>query len=104
MAKDTGTQLVATNDAHYVEKEDSYVQRVLTCIATNTTLDDKNSMQFATDEFYLKSEDEMKALGFPQSAYDNTVKLRKSAMSASHSDILSCRFSRRKAMTTTKYT
>lgn len=75
MAKDTGTQLVATNDAHYVEKEDSYVQRVLTCIATNTTLDDKNSMQFATDEFYLKSEDEMKALGFPQSAYDNTVKI-----------------------------
>ena len=75
VAKDTGTQLVATNDAHYVEKEDSYVQRVLTCIATNTTLDDKNSMQFATDEFYLKSEDEMKALGFPQSAYDNTVKI-----------------------------
>ena len=36
---------------------------------------DKNSMQFATDEFYLKSEDEMKALGFPQSAYDNTVKI-----------------------------
>lgn len=48
---------------------------MLTCIATNTTLDDKNSMQFATDEFYLKSEDEMKALGFPQSAYDNTVKI-----------------------------
>lgn len=75
VARDTGTQLVATNDAHYVEKDDSYIQRVLTCIATNTTLNDKSDMQFPTDEFYLKSEDEMKALGFPQSAYDNTVKI-----------------------------
>ena len=75
VARDTGTQLVATNDAHYVEKDDSYIQRVLTCIATNTTLNDKSDMQFPTDEFYLKSEVEMKALGFPQSAYDNTVKI-----------------------------
>ena len=75
VARDTGTQLVATNDAHYVEKDDSYIQRLLTCIATNTTLNDKSDMQFPTDEFYLKTEDEMKALGFPQSAYDNTVKI-----------------------------
>lgn len=75
VARDTGTQLVATNDAHYVEKDDSYIQRLLTCIATNTTLNDKSNMQFPTDEFYLKTEDEMKALGFPQSAYDNTVKI-----------------------------
>ena len=75
VARDTGTQLVATNDAHYVGKDDSYIQRLLTCIATNTTLNDKSDMQFPTDEFYLKTEDEMKALGFPQSAYDNTVKI-----------------------------
>lgn len=75
VARDTDTPVVATNDAHYVEKDDSYIQRVLTCIATNTTLNDKSGMQFPTDEFYLKTEDEMKQLGFPQSAYDNTVKI-----------------------------
>lgn len=75
VARDTDTPLAATNDAHYVEKNDSYIQRVLTCIATNTTLDEKNDLQFPTDEFYLKTEEEMKSLGFPQSAYDNTVKI-----------------------------
>ena len=74
-AKETNTPLVATNDAHYCEKSDSYVQRVLTCIATNTTLSDDSGMQFPTDEFYLKSEDEMKLLGFPEQAYDNTAEI-----------------------------
>lgn len=74
-AKETDTQIVATNDAHYCEKSDSYVQRVLTCIATNTTLSDNSGMQFPTDEFYLKSEDEMKLLGFPEQAYDNTAEI-----------------------------
>ena len=74
-AKETDTQIVATNDAHYCEKSDSYVQRVLTCIATNTTLSDNSGMQFPTDEFYLKTEDEMKLLGFPEQAYDNTAEI-----------------------------
>ena len=74
-AKETDTQIVATNDAHYCEKSDSYVQRVLTCIATNTTLSDNSGMQFPTDEFYLKTEEEMKELSFPKQAYDNTAEI-----------------------------
>ena len=74
LAKDTNTPVVATNDAHYIEKEDSYVQRVLTCIQTGTTLSDENTLHFPTDEFYLKSEEEMVSL-FPPSAIENTVKI-----------------------------
>ncbi len=74
LAKKTNTPLVATNDAHYLKKEDSFVQRVLTCISTNTRLDDKSSLTFPTDEFYLKTEREMREL-FPPDAIDNTVKI-----------------------------
>ncbi len=74
LAKDTDTPVVATNDAHYIEKEDSYVQRVLTCIQTGTTLSDENALHFPTDEFYLKSEEEMSAL-FPPAAIENTVRI-----------------------------
>ncbi len=74
LSRDTDTPLVATNDAHYVTKEDSYIQRVLTCISTNTTLNDNNAMQFPTNEFYLKTEEEMGGL-FPHQAIENTVKI-----------------------------
>ncbi len=74
LAKETDTGVVATNDAHYIEKQDSYVQKVLTCISTNTTLNDNNALHFPTDEFYLKSEEEMSALFLPQ-AIENTVKI-----------------------------
>ena len=69
LAKDTNTPVVATNDAHYIEKEDSYVQKVLTCIQTGTTLSDENALHFPTDEFYLKSEEEMSVL-FPSAAIE----------------------------------
>lgn len=55
---------MATNDAHYLTREDSELQDVLLCIQTGKTLDDPNRMRFETQEFYLKSEDEMRAL-FP---------------------------------------
>jgi len=74
LAKDTNTPVVATNDAHYIEKEDSYVQKVLTCIQTGTTLSDENALHFPTDEFYLKSEEEMSVL-FPSAAIENTVRI-----------------------------
>ncbi|MCD6287804.1 MAG: DNA polymerase III subunit alpha, partial [Candidatus Hydrogenedentes bacterium] len=51
--------LVATNDAHYLKREDSYAHEVLLCIQTGTTLDDERRMRFETDEFYLRSPDEM---------------------------------------------
>ena len=74
--KDTGIPLVVTNDAHYIEKKDAYYQDVLMCIQMGKTVDDPNRMRFESQELYLKSEDEMRAL-FPdwQEAADNTVKI-----------------------------
>ena len=65
LSKETGIPLVATNDAHYLTKEDSRIQNVLLCIQLNKTVGEETGMGFETDEFYLKSEEEMRAL-FPQ--------------------------------------
>ncbi len=74
LSHELGIPPVCTNDAHYPRREDASVQRVLLCIQTATTLDDPSSMAFEGDEFYLKSEEEMRAL-FPQvpAAIDNTA-------------------------------
>ena len=76
LSRETGIPLVCTNDAHYLSKEDAETQRVLVCIQTATTVDEPSPMVFETDEFYLKSEQEMRAL-FPQlpEALDNTVEI-----------------------------
>ncbi|MBP0990723.1 MAG: DNA polymerase III subunit alpha [Oscillospiraceae bacterium] len=62
LSEETGIPLVATNDCHYISKEDSKVQKALICIQTGHTLDEDNDMEFLTDEFYMKSEDEMRTL------------------------------------------
>ena len=74
--RETGIPLVVTNDAHYLTREDAAVQDVLLCIQTGRTIQDPNRMRFETDEFYLKSEDEMAAL-FPEwpEAVANTVRI-----------------------------
>ncbi len=76
LSNETGIPLVATNDVHYVNKEDAYTQKILICIATNHTVDEENSLEFTSDNFYLKSEAEMRAL-FPHipSAIENTQKI-----------------------------
>ena len=76
ISKDTGIPLVATNDVHYIDKSDAYIQKVLICVATNKTVNDENVLEFQTDNFYLKTEDEMKAL-FPNvsEAIENTQKI-----------------------------
>ena len=73
IADEIGAGLVVTNDCHYIKKTDSQMHQILLCIQTNHTIDDDDKMEFATEEFYLKSEDEMRSL-FPQlkSAFDNT--------------------------------
>ena len=53
---------MATNDAHYVRQEDAEAQDVLLCIQTATTVDEENRMRFSNDQFYLKSEDEMRKI------------------------------------------
>ena len=76
LAGEIGVGLVATNDAHYIVKEDSRVQHLLVCIQTNHTIDEENEMEFPTEEFYLKSRDEMEQVfsAWPE-ALDNTVKI-----------------------------
>ena len=73
---ETGIPLVATNDAHYLTREDSAMQDTLICIQTGRLLEDENRMRFETNEFYLKSEDEMREL-FPNhpEAIENTHKI-----------------------------
>lgn len=67
LSRETGIPLVATNDVHYISKEDSEMQQVLICIQTNHTLGEDTGMEFQTQEFYLKSEQEMLSL-FPDYA------------------------------------
>lgn len=55
----TGIPMVATNDVHYVKREDAFVQDALLCIQTGKTLDDTARMRFSSQEFFLKSEQEM---------------------------------------------
>ena len=76
LARETGLPLVVTNDAHYLTREDSYIQDVLLCIQTGKTVEDPNRMRFETQEFYIKSEDEMRSL-FPNlsEAFENTQKI-----------------------------
>ena len=64
LADDIGVELVATNDVHYLNREDSEMQDVLMCIQMKKTLDDPKRMKFETQEFYFKSGDEMADL-FP---------------------------------------
>lgn len=76
LAKEVGVGLVATNDAHYLTREDSRMQHLLICIQTGKTINDEQSLEFPTEEFYIKSGDEMAALfeGVPE-AIENTVKI-----------------------------
>ena len=76
LSKELDIPLVVTNDCHYIEKEDSETHRILLCIQTNHTINDEDKMEFQTNEFYLKSEEEMRSLfkDLPQ-AYENTQKI-----------------------------
>ena len=74
--EETGIPFIATNDVHYVRQEDAEAQDVLMCIQTATTIDEENRMRFANDQFYLKSEEEMRRIfsNTPE-AIDNTAKI-----------------------------
>lgn len=74
--EETGIPFVATNDVHYVKREDAIPQDVLLCIQTARTVDDENRMRFPNDQFYLKSEQEMEYLfsDLPE-AIENTQKI-----------------------------
>lgn len=59
LAQEYDLKLVATNDLHYVRRQDAEAQDVLLCIQTTSTVDEPNRMRFPNDQFYLKSYEEM---------------------------------------------
>jgi DNA polymerase-3 subunit alpha len=60
LASETGAQVVATNDSHYLRRDDAFAHEVLLCIGMGKTLEDERRMRFYNDEFYVKSADEMR--------------------------------------------
>jgi DNA polymerase-3 subunit alpha len=76
LGEETGLRLVATNDSHYLSKDDAFAHEVLLCIGTGKTLGDEKRMKFYSDDFYVKSPDEMRRIfsGYGE-ALDNTGKI-----------------------------
>ena len=62
LARELDIPLVATNDSHYLTKEDSRMHHILICIQTGKTVEDDDILEFGSDEFYVKSTDEMYGL------------------------------------------
>ena len=76
MSKELQIPLAATNDVHYIKKEDYRAHDVLLCIQTGKTVDEKNRMRYPSDEFYLKSPEEMyEIFSYVPEALENTVKI-----------------------------
>lgn len=76
LSQELGIPLVATNDVHYVNREDAEMHDILLCIQTQAKRADEDRMRFPNDQFYLKSEEEMRSLfeDLPE-ACDNTMKI-----------------------------
>ncbi len=76
LSKDTGIELVATNDVHYTYQEDETPHDILLCLQTGKKLSDENRMRYEGGQYYVKSEEEMKKL-FPYAmeAVENTQKI-----------------------------
>ena len=76
LSREISVPLVATNDVHYMEREDAEMQDVVMCISMKTTLDNPDRLRMETSESYLKSPEEMKELfaNIPE-AIENTVKI-----------------------------
>ena len=76
ISREIGVGLVATNDSHYIEKEDAETHGILLCIQTGSNINEENKMEFQTNEFYLKTEEEMRAVfGDHPEALDNTQRI-----------------------------
>jgi len=82
ISRETGIPLVATNDVHYLKKEDALVHDILLCIQTGKTIDEEDRMKFPTNEFYLKSPEEMRSI-----FYDNLEALENTAWIADRCNV-----------------
>jgi DNA polymerase III subunit alpha len=73
LSRESGIPLVVTNDSHYLTKDDSRSHEIMLCIQTGKTMSDENRMRFSTEDFYLKSKEEMLTLfGDYEDALDRT--------------------------------
>ena len=76
LSRETGIPLVCTNDTHYLRQEDAKTQKILLCIQTNHTYKEDTGMDLGSEEFYLKSEDQMRELfGDVPEALENTARI-----------------------------
>ncbi len=76
MSKESGIELVATNDIHYINAEDAAAHDILLCIQTNKKVTDENRMRYEGGQYYMKSEEEMSRLfPFAPQALENTHKI-----------------------------
>jgi DNA polymerase-3 subunit alpha len=76
IAEETGLPLVATNDVHYIARHDAEAQDILLCIQTQKNIHDEDRMVMSSDEFYLKTPEEMySAFSYAPSACENTVQI-----------------------------
>ena len=76
LGKETDVKILATNDCHYIKKEDAEFQQYLMCMSTGTSIRDPNRMKFPFDEFYFKSPEEMyKLFGHIPSVLTNTLEV-----------------------------
>jgi len=76
VASELSLPLVATNDCHYLNREDARAHEVLLCIQTGKTMNDENRMRFSADEFYVKSPEEMiEAFHYAPEAVSNTLRI-----------------------------
>lgn len=79
LARKLDIPLICTNDAHYINREDAAAHDILLCIQTGKTLADPDRMRFETQEFYLKSPEEMQQLfSYVPDALENTCKIAQS--------------------------
>lgn len=76
VAQTCGLKLVATNDFHYLTREDAAAQDIMLCIGTGSKMDDVDRMRFSSDQFYMKTEEEMRAAlpDYPE-AFDSTIEI-----------------------------
>lgn len=76
LSKELDIPLICTNDVHYINKEDSKAHDILLCVQTGKTVDEENRMRYPSDEFYLKSPEEMHNIfSYVPEALNNTVKI-----------------------------
>ena len=76
LSRETGIPLIATNDVHYINQEDSKAHDILMCIQTGKTVEDQNRRRYPSDQFYLKSPEEMwDMFSYVPEALENTIKI-----------------------------